>query len=262
MYEQLIEIVKQAGAMIREAHEAEIPVYDKEGIANFVTKYDKDVQSFLIRNFRQLLPEANFLAEEDGIRQELGDGYCFIIDPIDGTTNFIFDYKFSCVSVGLAWKGRMQFGVVYNPYTEELYTAIKGEGAYKNGKRIHSSEKGLGENLAAFGCARYNSNETNETDRILRYAKILYLHTLAIRSSGSAALDICRVASGSNGIYVELMLHPWDYAAASLILMEAGGFISTLEGGMVTLDRPCSVIAAGRQCWKEATQLFKEADRN
>ena len=94
MYEQLIEIVKQAGAMIREAHEAEIPVYDKEGIANFVTKYDKDVQSFLIRNFRQLLPEANFLAEEDGIRQELGDGYCFIIDPIDGTTNFIFDYKF------------------------------------------------------------------------------------------------------------------------------------------------------------------------
>ena len=70
MYEQLIEIVKQAGAMIREAHEAEIPVYDKEGIANFVTKYDKDVQSFLIRNFRQLLPEANFLAEEDGIRQE------------------------------------------------------------------------------------------------------------------------------------------------------------------------------------------------
>ena len=144
MYEQLIEIVKQAGAMIREAHEAEIPVYDKEGIANFVTKYDKDVQSFLIRNFRQLLPEANFLAEEDGIRQELGDGYCFIIDPIDGTTNFIFDYKFSCVSVGLAWKGRMQFGVVYNPYTEELYTAVTGEGAYKNGKRIHSSEKGLG----------------------------------------------------------------------------------------------------------------------
>ena len=245
MYEQLIEIVKQAGAMIREAHEAEIPVYDKEGIANFVTKYDKDVQSFLIRNFRQILPESNFLAEEDGIRQELGDGYCFIIDPIDGTTNFIFDYKFSCVSVGLAWKGRMQFGVVYNPYTEELYTAVKGEGAYKNGKRIHSSEKGLGENMAAFGCARYNSNDTSETDR----------------SSGSAALDICRVASGSNGIYVELMLHPWDYAAASLILMEAGGFISTLEGGMVTLDRPCSVIAAGRQCWKEATQLFKAADR-
>ena len=143
MYEQLIEIVKQAGAMIREAHEAEIPVYDKEGIANFVTKYDKDVQSFLIRNFRQILPEANFLAEEDGIRQELGDGYCFIIDPIDGTTNFIFDYKFSCVSVGLAWKGRMQFGVVYNPYTEELYTAVK-RAHIKMERGSTAVKKGLG----------------------------------------------------------------------------------------------------------------------
>ena len=90
------------------------------------------------------------------------------------------------------------------------------------------------------------------------YAKKLYLNSLGIRAGGSAALDICRVASGANGVYLELMLYPWDYAAASLIVMEAGGFISTAEGGMITLDQPCSILAAGRQCWKEASQLLSE----
>lgn len=255
IYEEIIELVREAGEFILHAHEGEIMVYDKEGYSNFVTKYDKDVQSFLITNLRNVLPEANFLAEEDGIQQELGDGYCFIIDPIDGTTNFIFDCKHSCISVGLAWKGRMQFGCVYNPYTREMYTAEKGKGAMLNGVEIHSSEYGLADNLTAFGCARYNSDET---DRIFDYAKKLYLNSLGIREGGSAALGICRVAAGGCGVYIEMLLQPWDYAAASLILMEAGGFISTLEGSLITLDRPCSILAAGRTCWKETVKLLQE----
>ena len=189
------------------------------------------------------------------MQQELGDGYCFIIDPIDGTTNFIFDYKHSCISVGLTKFGRMLFGCVYNPYTREMYSAVKGEGAKLNGKEIHCSDKGLADNLVAFGTARY---QTEDTDRIFDHAKKLYLNSLGIRAGGSAALDICRVASGANGVYLELMLYPWDYAAASLIVMEAGGFISTAEGGIITLDQPCSILAAGRQCWKEASQLLSE----
>ena len=109
--------------------------------------------------------------------------------------------------------------------------------------------------MVAFGTARY---QTEDTDRIFDHAKKLYLNSLGIRAGGSAALDICRVASGANGVYLELMLYPWDYAAASLIVMEAGGFISTAEGGMITLDQPCSILAAGRQCWKEASQLLSE----
>lgn len=254
MYEEIIEVVKEAGLMIKNAHEGEITVFDKEGDANFVTKCDKDVQSYLIRHLREIVPEAHFLAEEDGIQQDLGNGYCFIIDPIDGTTNFIFDMHYSCVSVGLALRGKMVFGAVYNPYLEELYTAVKGEGAKLNGKKIESSKTGIAENMTSFGCARYNSDDT---DRIFRYAKELYLNSLAVRSGGSAALDICRVAAGRCGVYVELMLQPWDYAAGSLILMEAGGFISTVEGSMITLDKPCSILAGGRTCWKEAMELLK-----
>ena len=177
------------------------------------------------------------------------------MDIADGTTNFIFDYKHSCISVGLTKFGRMLFGCVYNPYTREMYSAVKGEGAKLNGKEIHCSDKGLADNLVAFGTARY---QTEDTDRIFDHAKKLYLNSLGIRAGGSAALDICRVASGANGVYLELMLYPWDYAAASLIVMEAGGFISTAEGGMITLDQPCSILAAGRQCWKEASQLLSE----
>ena len=230
LYDEIMKIVTLAGELMLQAQDEELTVFDKEGTANFVTKHDKEIQFYLIQNLRQLIPEATFLAEEDGMQQELGDGYCFIIDPIDGTTNFIFDYKHSCISV-------------------------KGEGAKLNGKEIHCSDKGLADNLVAFGTARY---QTEDTDRIFDHAKKLYLNSLGIRAGGSAALDICRVASGANGVYLELMLYPWDYAAASLIVMEAGGFISTAEGGMITLDQPCSILAAGRQCWKEASQLWSE----
>ena len=253
-YDEIVEIVRCAGEIFKKAQAEADAVFKKQGAANFVTKYDKQVQAYLIEHFRKLIPGVHFLAEEDGIQQELGDEYCFIIDPIDGTTNFICDYKFSCISVGLTWKGRMLFGVVYNPYTGDMYTAVKGGGAKQNGREIHSSEEGLADNIAAFGAARYNSDKTDE---IFEYAKQLYLRSMAVRSGGSAALDICRVASGANGVYIEMMLQPWDYAAASLIVMEAGGFISTVEGRMITLDAPCSILAAGRKCWKETMDMVK-----
>ena len=98
LYDEIMKIVTLAGELMLQAQDEELTVFDKEGTANFVTKHDKEIQFYLIQNLRQLIPEATFLAEEDGMQQELGDGYCFIIDPIDGTTNFIFDYKHSCLS--------------------------------------------------------------------------------------------------------------------------------------------------------------------
>lgn len=253
-YDDIVDIVGKAGSMIRTAHEDEIVVYSKQGDANFVTKYDKEIQSFLIHNLRRLIPSAKFFAEEDGIQQEISEGYCFIIDPIDGTTNFISDYRYSSISLALALDGKVIFGVVYNPYLDEMYTAVKGEGAKRNGSEIHVREEGLAGSISSFGAARYN---TEDADQVFAYAKLLYLNSLAVRSGGSAALDLCRVADGSTGIYFEMKLQPWDYAAASLILTEAGGFISTMEGQLITLDQPCSILAGNRPCWKETYKLFQ-----
>lgn len=252
-YEEIIEVIKEAGQIILHAHEQEMVVFDKQGDANFVTRYDKEVQAYLIEHLRKLVPGANFLAEEDGIQQDLGDEYCFIIDPIDGTTNFISDYRYSSISVGLTYNGKMQFGAVYNPYLDEMYTAVKGEGAKKNGQPIHVRKEGLEKSLASFGAARYHSQDA---EQIFEYVKKLYMNSLAVRTGGSAALDLCKIADGSVGVYFEMKLQPWDYAAASLIVTEAGGFISTLEGQLITLDKPCSILAANRQCWKDTYKLF------
>lgn len=257
LYEEIINCVKQAGEMIKDASASETDIYNKEGISNFVTEYDKKVQDFLVREMKGLYPDATFLAEENGVQQSMGDGYCFIIDPIDGTTNFIFDYKNSCISLGLAQHKEMIFSAVYNPYTEELYTAEKGKGAFKNGKKISCTSKGLADSVTAFGCARYNSDDT---DRIFDFAKCLYLNSLGVRNGGSAAIDLCRVASGSNGIYTELLLQPWDYAAASLIITEARGKITQVNGEEITLHRPCSILAGGPQCWKEGLDLWRKSE--
>ncbi|MBS6762338.1 MAG: inositol monophosphatase [Clostridium sp.] len=254
LYDDIIKQIKKAGDMLRGVSAGEADIYNKEGISNFVTEYDKKVQRLLVQEMKELIPDAAFLAEEDDMQQQMGDGYCFIIDPIDGTTNFIFNYKNSCISVGLAQHGEMIFGAVYNPYTEEMYTAVKGEGARLNGRNIKCTEKGLEDSVAAFGCARYNSDDT---DRIFAFAKCLYLHSLGIRNCGSAAIDLCRVASGSNGVYAELLLQPWDFAAASLIIREAGGSITQIDGTEITLDSACSVLAGGQSCWEESIHLWK-----
>lgn len=254
VFEKIMEVVKSAGCLIRDAKLSENQVFDKEGAANFVTRYDKDVQETLIREFQILVPEASFLAEEDGRQQCSKEGLCFIIDPIDGTTNFIYDYHHSCISVGLALDGEMLFGIVHNPYVDETYHAVKGQGAFLNGKRIHCSDQGLADNVVAFGCARYN---TKDTDRIFNLSKELYLNSLALRNGGSSALDICRCANGSNGLYIELLLQPWDYAAASLILREAGGVITQPDQSPISIWSPSGVLAGAPKCWEDACRIVK-----
>ena len=258
LYSDIVGVIKDAGKIMLNAHMDADSIYEKEGLANFVTKYDKEVQNHLISNFKTLLPEANYLAEEDDITTNLHEGYCFIIDPIDGTTNFIFDCKCSCISVALTFQGEVEFAVVYLPYIDECYTSAKGQGAYVNDRRIYASKKGLDENIVAFGCARYHENET---ERIFRYAKALYLNSLDVRNVGAAAIDLCRIASGSNGAYIALLLQPWDYAAASLIISEAGGKITQPDGSAITLSTPCGVLAGGLKCHEDSMRIMGELDR-
>lgn len=241
MLEDVKKIVKEAGKIVLSAEHIKDGVESKQGSANFVTKYDVEVQKFLYKELSKVFPDAAFLGEEDKEREKITADYCFIIDPIDGTTNFIFDYRHSCISVGLAYKGEMILGVVYNPYLDELFYAEKGKGAFLNGRKLKVPNLKISEGIVGIGTCPYYREKAEETFQITRK---LYEKALDLRRSGSAALDICYVAAGRFVLYFELILSPWDYAGASIILTEAGGKITTMEKKELPFAKPTSVIAA------------------
>ena len=143
---EIEDAARQAGEIIRMAHGGELGIENKEGKANFVTKYDRKVQEFLTRRLQEIVPGARFLGEENGMDRFLpGDeeGYLFVIDPIDGTTNFIHNMHPHVTSIGLFRDGKPWAGVVYAPVTDQLFSAQRGCGAYENGRRIHSSVQGI-----------------------------------------------------------------------------------------------------------------------
>lgn len=255
-YKAIEETVLCAGIMMKEAHLSDDSIQHKEGAANFVTTYDVEIQKFLIKELHGILPEAAFFGEEEtegNTREKELDGLCFLIDPIDGTTNFMFRYNYSCISVGLANAGEMIAGFVYNPYVDEMFMAVRGEGAYLNGSRIHTPDSALEDGIASFGCARYNDSNT---DLLFRTVKKMFSSSLAVRCGGSAALDLCRVAAGSSVVYLEMKLNPYDYAAASVIIEEAGGVITQIDGSAIALDRPCSILGASPKAAEEVKKLM------
>lgn len=256
---QLAAVVRQAGSMLRNAKTDEASIHKKEGLANFVTDYDVAIQKFLMEQLHALLPCASFYGEEDlqGSRGSL-DGYCFFIDPIDGTTNFIFDYQFSCVSVGLAYERQMIAGMIYNPYVDELFAAVHKQGFFVNGHKRQMADVPLERGIVAFGCARYNEGDT---ELLFSMAKQLYLRSLSIRNGGSAALDLSRVAAGRNVLYLELKLQPYDYAAASIMIEEAGGSITQADSTPITLDKPCSILAGSRKAVAQAKEMIEKTAR-
>jgi len=236
-------IVRKCGQIILEADRSAIRIDSKAGSANFVTEYDEKVQAVLKEELAKAIPEALFVGEEGEQAKYDGAGLCLIVDPIDGTTNFIKDYHTSCISVGLIKDSKRYIGVVYNPYLDEMYTAKAGEGAFLNGKPIHVSEQPLSNGIVLVGTAPYYSELNDKTfDLMTKYFKA----SLDIRRSGSAAIDLCAIAAGRAELYFELKISPWDFAAGALIVEEAGGIVTTYEGNEVTMDGPSSVFARNR----------------
>ncbi len=233
-------VVKECGNTLLTADRSHMGIDTKEGAANFVTEYDTRVQKQLFEALGKILPQARFVGEE-GEKAEVDlNGWCFIVDPIDGTTNFIKDYHMSCISVGLLLDGKPEIAVVCNPYLDELYWARRGMGAYCNGERIRVSDQPLEKGLVLFGTAPY-SRELGEAS--FRMAWEYYCKALDVRRSGSAVLDLCAVAAGRAELFFELRLQPWDYAAGALLVEEAGGKITTVEGTPITFHKPCSILA-------------------
>ncbi|MDO4459371.1 MAG: inositol monophosphatase family protein [Clostridia bacterium] len=237
---EIVEAVRSAGEIILGAKRTAEMVDEKSGKANFVTTYDKLVQETLNRKLLEIMPEAVFVGEEEDIHASIEKGYAFIVDPIDGTTNFIKDYHASSVSVGMTKDGEQFFGCVYNPYLNEMFTAKKGEGAFLNGKPIHVSSNPLSEGVVLFGTSPYYPELTDAT---FDMTKKLFKAALDIRRSGSAAIDLCNIAAGRAELFFEMVLSPWDFAAGSLIITEAGGKVTRMDGSQITLEKPCSVLA-------------------
>ncbi len=189
------------------------------------------------------MPDAHFIGEEDAVQKFSPEGKFFIVDPIDGTTNFIKDYHMSCISVALVVDGVAELGVVYNPYSDEMFYAQRGQGAFCNGMRLHVSNEPLENGIVVFGTAPYHEEFGKKTFKL---AHAYFKKALDVRRSGSAALDLCAIAAGRAELFFELILAPWDYAAGGLIVEEAGGVITDSDGEKIVYDRLCSIIARNK----------------
>ena len=255
MREEIREIVRAAGEIVSSARNVEDTVREKSSSRDLVTEYDLRVQSFLREQLLGLLPEAGFLGEEEDAREDLSEReWLFIVDPIDGTTNFVQGYHNSCVSVGLAQHGQMRYGVVYNPFDGELYEAERGKGAFLNGKPIRCRDHALDHSLLIFGSALYYRELVPETLRLFNSAFPLVQD---VRRFGSAALDLCYLAAGRAGVFFECRLSPWDYAAGSLIAQEAGCRVTQLDGTALELLQKCSVLAGSPTAYDALFRLFQ-----
>ncbi len=254
-YNPLYTIVKNAGALMLSAVDIGSYVTDKGQACDLVTIYDKQVQDFLCKELREAYPYCGIYAEEDDLCDiDERDSY-FIIDPIDGTTNFVRDLHHSCISVGLWEKGEIVAAAVYNPFARELFTAEKGRGAYLNGKPLRVTEADLPNSLILLGSAIYYRDTIPAT---LRFIEELFPVALDVRRGGSAALDLCYLAAGKADLFFECCLRPWDYAAGSLIVTEAGGIASALDGSPLRFYDRCSVAAGNPNNYPALIELSRK----
>jgi len=218
-----------AGALQRERYETNIEIRTKSASIDLVTEVDHQCEELIVSGLHEARQGDAILAEEGRGEDHPGAPWRWIIDPLDGTTNYAHGYPRFCVSIGVEHERTRTVGVVYDPLLNEMYTAVRGDGAQLNGVPIGvSQEPDIGNSLVATGFA-YDVRRSAE-DNINHFIAFVK-SSRAIRRDGSAALDLCYVAAGRFDGYWELKLHPWDVAAGLLMVDEAGGRTSDLSGG-------------------------------
>ena len=250
-------IISEAGELMLEGvRQKEIT---KKGDSDFVTDSDLAVQNFIKGRLFELYPKIDFLAEE-GVEHAVGDRPTWVLDPIDGTMNFIRDLSLSAISLALVEGGQTTLGIVYNPFLGEMFCAELGRGATLNGKKIAVSEvSDLSGALVAIGTSPYYKPTVGACFDIYRE---LFLRGVDIRRLGSAALDICYVAAGRFEYYYEYILSIWDYAAARLILSEAGGRITNALGEPTSAERKSPIVASNGHLHEEMLSLICAKAKN
>lgn len=244
---------REAAELIMHAHG--ILAEEKTGHRDVVTEYDRRVQELLIRRIHEGIPTARFFCEENSVQEDLSAPDVFVIDPIDGTMNFVRRMHHSCISVAYMSGGVVMAAYVLDPYKNELFSAVRGEGAQLNGKPIHADDAELRETIFCLGTSPYYSELTDETFRL---ARIAFDASLDLRRFASAELDLCCVGAGRAGLYFELSLSLWDYAAGSLIVTEAGGVCTDIHGEPLRFDgHKSSIVAGGKRAHADFMALIK-----
>lgn len=238
-------IVKRCGVIMISAYSDDLDIEEKEGIGNYVTKYDKLIQILLKEELLKLIPTASFFGEEGNEENKILDnGYTFIVDPIDGTLNFTRNMKQSAISVAILKDGMPYISICYNPFINEMYIAQKDKGAYLNNNLIKVSNRKIKDGILLFGSSPYDNKLHNKSLELLN---TIGKEFLDIRRSGSAVIDLCNIASGKAEMYFELTLSPWDYAAGYLIVTEAGGKVTDIYGNDIKFNKPSSIVASNNK---------------
>lgn len=224
------------------------------GLCDFVTSVDRQVEACLVEAIIKHFPDDVILSEEAGLINDQADAKRkWIIDPLDGTNNFIRGIPHFAISVAVEEEGEVRLAMVYNPMTDEMFSATKGYGAWKNARRMRlRGHRPLSEALLGMGCMHHR---LPVDVRPIEASKAVMKEVMGVRRMGAAALDLAFVAAGRLDAYWESALKPWDCAAGVLLVQEAGGYVSNGRGGAVALDEG-TVLAASPDIHKRIEALI------
>jgi len=247
-----IQWARQAGDIAREGFLTEHAINFK-GATDLVTEIDHACEKLLVDAILTAFPSHSILTEESGAVNS-GSTYRWHIDPLDGTVNYARRIPMYAISLAFEHAGQVQLGVVYDPSRDECYAAQRGKGAWLNGRELHITDTtDLEKCLFATAFAR---NQGDLFERNLRYFGYLSLNTFGVRRLGSAALELCYVASGQVNAYWELAINSWDMAAAALIAEEAGAIVTTPDGDLDYFKPPYAVLASAPGIHTQLIELF------
>jgi myo-inositol-1(or 4)-monophosphatase len=250
MKKDLIKIIKKAGKILKEGFYTDKNISFKAK-KDLVTEFDVAVEKYLKKKFSKKFSKFNIIAEEsDNANIEFNNS--IIIDPIDGTTNFVNGVPHTAISVGIYKNKKPYLAVVYNPILDELYTAKIGKGAYLNGKKLKvSTEDNFQKSLIATGFPYTSGSDENDLNDVVKRIKDVLPLCQDLRRLGSASLDLCYVACGTYEGYYEMNLRAWDVSAGILIVTEAGGVISNIYGNKYTLFEDKFLVASNGKIHNE-----------
>ncbi len=241
MLDFAIDLALRAGALLRSGLDCALQV-DQKSRANIVTDVDRASEALIVDAIRSHYPDHRIVAEE-GSSSMGSSASTWLIDPLDGTTNYVHGFPVCCVSLGLLDGDQPLLGVVYDPFRNELFTALRGAGARCNGQRLHVSATAR-LNAALLTTGFPYDRFTQPDNNLAEFGRLLLI-AQDIRRPGSAALDLCYVAAGRSDGHWELGLHPWDVAAGVLLITEAGGHVSDWHGQTWTPWNPRIVATNG-----------------